>query len=114
MGNPEPFSEDNDFMFFQHYSIFYSSFKELTSLVASQNQDQLSKILTRMLEGLHDSFLQFKDRIKQVRKYSGEVITKLSHQINSLNLEFQEYRSQNDLELYFNNHLSKDTRNKVI
>ncbi len=62
VGRSDLLSEEQDGFFLEHYSIFYSSMKETLGLV--KGQSDLTNLLTRMLTGFHESFHQFRERLK--------------------------------------------------
>ena len=87
--------------------------KETIGLIA-KSQSDLSKILTRQLNGFQTNFNHYKDRLRLVRKNGDDQIALLKEKLEDVEKEFDDYKAKNDLDRYFAEHLSKETRLKVM
>lgn len=99
MGVPEQLSDEADHLFYQHYSIFHSSLKELVTQLSGNTE--LTAFLTRILEGTMKCFAQFKSRLTLVRRNGAEVIANLNLKIREMNQEHLEFRQKNNLDHFF-------------
>lgn len=113
VGRTDLLSEEQDGFFFEQYSIFYSSMKETLGLIG-KSQSDLTNLLNRMLAGFHQSFHHFRERLRLVRKNGDDQIATLRERLDKVTRDYDEYHSKHDLDRYFRDHLSKETRAQVI
>lgn len=74
----------------QHYSMFYSAFKEILKLLPDKQKD-LQALLKRVAEGFKFVFTQFQQKLQQMQQQNREHIKKLNETNKHLNGKFEEF-----------------------